>query len=45
MPAIMAAINENINAGTIGNLIEKIRSEITKPNAAAKSVEKAIKPK
>jgi len=41
----MAAIIENINAGTKSSRIEKIRSEITKPKKTAKIVEKAIKPK
>ena len=45
MPAIIAAIIENTNAGINGSLIEKIRSEIPKPTIAATSVENAIKPK
>ena len=45
MPAIIAAIIENINAGTNGSLIENISSETPKPNAAANIVEKAINPK
>ena len=45
MPAIIAPIIENINAGTNGSLIENISSETPKPKTAANNVEKAIKPK
>ncbi len=45
MPATIAAIIENTNAGTTGSLIENISSETPKPNTAANIVEKAIKPK
>jgi len=45
MPAIIAAIIENMKAGTNGSLIEKIRRESTKPTIVAIRVENAIKPK
>lgn len=45
MPASIAAIKENMNAGITGSLIKNIKSETPNPNAAANNVEKAIMPK
>jgi hypothetical protein len=45
MPAIIADIIEKTKEGINGSRIVRIRRENTKPNTAAKSVEKAIKPK